>query len=136
MTRFSEEWYEKRYGRPLNAPKPPAPEEPKKKGKYKAEKINGYDSKREYRRSVDLKALQQIGQIRKLKEQVKYELIPAQRGPDGKVIERAIAYIADFVYEDREGNVIVEDAKGFQTPVFVMKRKMMLWFHGIRVVEV
>lgn len=44
---------------------------------------------------------------------MKYELIPAQRGADGKVIERAVSYIADFVYE-RGGKVIVEDAKAMK----------------------
>jgi len=107
----------------------------RKPGKYKNVKVGGYDSKRERKRAMELKVLRMAGDIQCLREQVKYELIPSQRGADGKVIERAVSYIADFVYE-RGGKVIVEDAKGMKTPVYIVKRKMMLFFHGIRVVEV
>ncbi len=57
----------------------------------------------------------------------------------GKVLEQEIAYIADFVYE-KDGEEIVEDVKGYRDGgayrVFSMKRKMMLFFKGIRVKEV
>ncbi|MDP1931928.1 MAG: DUF1064 domain-containing protein [Gammaproteobacteria bacterium] len=108
---------------------------PAKTAKYKNIKSGGYDSKREKKRAMELKILRMAGDIQCLREQVKFELIPSQRGSDGKVIERAVTYTADFVYE-RGGKVIVEDAKGIKTPVYVVKRKMMLFFHGIRVVEV
>ena len=108
---------------------------PAKTAKYKNIKSGGYDSKREKKRAMELKILRMAGDIQCLREQVKFELLPAQRGKDGKVIERAVSYIADFVYE-RGGTVIVEDAKGMKTPAYIMKRKMMLFFHGIRVVEV
>ena len=45
-------------------------------------------------------------------------------------------YIADFRYVDHEGNVVVEDTKGVKTPVYILKRKLMLRVHGIRVREV
>lgn len=108
---------------------------PAKPGKYKNVKSGGYDSKREKKRAMELKILRMAGDIQCLREQVKFELIPSQRGADGKVIERAVSYIADFVYE-RGGKVIVEDAKGMKTPVYIVKRKLMLFIHGIRVVEV
>lgn len=107
----------------------------RKPGKHRNIKTGGYDSKRESKRATELKILRMAGEIQCLREQVKYELVPAQRGRDGKVIERAVSYVADFVYE-KGGKLIVEDVKGMRTPVYIVKRKMMLFFHGIRVVEV
>ena len=45
-------------------------------------------------------------------------------------------YIADFVYYDRDGNLVVEDAKGFRTDLFRLKKKMMMYFKGIEIKEV
>ena len=61
---------------------------------------------------------------------MKYELIPKQEG------ERAVTYTADFVYLDRDGRQVVEDSKGMRTQQYVIRRKLMLWVHGIRVKEV
>lgn len=80
--------------------------------------------------------MQRAGLISNLQEQVKYTLIPSQRGSDGKVIERPVTYTADFVYQDADGNQIVEDSKGFRTQQYIVRRKLMLWVHGIRVIEV
>ena len=129
--RFTEEWFAERQAK-MAAKQAP---QPAKKNKYGSVKTGGYDSKRESKRASELKLMRAAGQIKCLREQVKYELIPAQRDDDGKVIERAVSYVADFVYE-RDGKVIVEDSKGMRTPMYVVKRKMMLWFHGIRIREV
>jgi hypothetical protein len=64
---------------------------------------------------------------------VKFELIPAQR-IDGKVVERACGYVADFVYMEN-GQQVVEDTKGMRTQEYRLKRKLMLWVHGIRIKE-
>ena len=80
--------------------------------------------------------MQRSGLISNLREQVPFELIPNQRGPDGKVIERALIYKADFVYTDTDGSTIVEDTKGFRTKEYIIKRKLMLFVHGIRIKEV
>ena len=115
--------------------------------KYHAVKSGGYDSKKEARRGQELLLLERAGKIYDLKRQVTYQLIPVQReeptkGPrggliQGKVIERAAKYVADFVYTDAEtGETVVEDAKGVRTPEYVLKRKLMLWIHGIRIREV
>ena len=53
----------------------------------------------------------------------------------GKVLERATYYVADFVYEEN-GKKVVEDTKGVKTKDYILKRKLMLWVHGIRVREV
>jgi hypothetical protein len=89
-----------------------------------------FDSKREAARWQELKLLERAGEITELERQVEYELIPKQKG------ERAAKYIADFRYVDHEGKTVVEDTKGVKTPVYILKRKLMLWVHGIKVVEV
>lgn len=106
--------------------------------KYGNEKvIDGdlrFDSKAEHRRWIHLKWLEKAGEITNLKRQVPFELIPAQPKPSGGH-ERATVYIADFTYE--EGGVqIVEDVKGAVTPEYRLKRKLMLWRHGVEVREV
>ena len=101
--------------------------------KYHATKtvINSitFDSKREAVRFSELKLMQRAGLISDLRRQVKYELIPKQQG------ERAVSYIADFVYTE-DGKTVVEDVKGVRTPVYKIKKKLMLWRHGIKIREV
>lgn len=106
-----------------------------KANKYHAQKSGGYDSRKEHRRANELRLLQRAGIISNLREQVAFELIPAQRDADGKLLERACKYIADFVYTDNNGNTVVEDTKGMRTDVYRIKRKLMLLVHGIRITE-
>lgn len=106
--------------------------------KYNNSKHDGYDSKKEARRATELKLLEKAGVISHLQEQVVYELIPSQyRIVSGKkkCIERAMKYIADFQYVEN-GNTVVEDAKGFRTDVYRIKKKLMLYFHDIQIKEV
>ena len=51
-------------------------------------------------------------------------------------MKRAAYYLADFVYKDKEGNVVVEDAKGMRTEKYLLKKKMMRAFLGITIKEV
>ena len=97
--------------------------------------VNGirFDSKREANRWAELRLLERAGKIEKLKRQVKYLLIPSQYR-DGKCIEREASYIADFVYI-KDGHLVVEDCKGFRTPEYKLKRKLMLERYDIRLVE-
>ena len=118
--------------------------------KYKSHKTNAngviFDSKKEYNRYIELTLLSRSGAIKGLKRQVKFELIPAQYEPDiinsrgkvkkGKLIERAVSYIADFVYTDENGKTVVEDTKGFRTKDYIIKRKLLLYMHGIRIKEI
>lgn len=121
--------------------------------KYNATKVtvdgHTFDSKHEANRYLELKLLERAGTITDLQMQVKFVLIPSQYEPDtvkvlksgkekvvkGKLIERECSYIADFVYQ-YNGKTVVEDAKGMRTKEYVLKRKMMLYFHGIRISEV
>ena len=77
----------------------------------------------------ELRILERAGKISDLKRQVKYELIPKQKG------ERACTYLADFVYKDSDGNTVVEDTKGVKTDAYRIKKKLMLLVHGIRIKE-
>ena len=106
-----------------------------------------FDSRREARRYHELYLLQKAGRIKDLQRQVPFLLIPDQREPDtigkrggvhkGRIIERKTLYIADFSYFDCDsGQITVEDAKGFKTPEYRLKKKLMLWIHGIRIQEV
>lgn len=95
-----------------------------------------FDSKREAERYLVLRAMEKRGEIGNLQLQVRFPLLPAQKDQrTGKVIERAVDYVADFVYET-DGFRVVEDTKGLRTKDYILKRKMMLYFHGIRVQEV
>lgn len=106
--------------------------------KYHNVKTRGYDSAKEAERARVLHLLEKAGKIRDLREQVRFELIPVQReNGDGKVVERACFYIADFVYVDAAtGETVVEDVKGVRTKEYVIKRKLLLWRYSIRIKEV
>lgn len=99
--------------------------------KYGNRKTRGYDSAKEARRAQDLNLLLKCGEISNLKEQVVFELIPAQDG------ERPVTYKADFTYVEN-GELVVEDVKSEATrklPAFIIKRKLLLFRHGIRIRE-
>ena len=94
--------------------------------KIKAPDGQVFDSVKEFHRWGCLRLLERAGKIKDLKRQVKYELIPKQEG------ERACTYIADFTYYEN-GKLVVEDCKGYATEAFKLKKKLMLWVHGIRI---
>lgn len=104
-----------------------------KYGNVKTQTLDGevFDSKKESVRWCQLLLLQKAGIIKHLQRQVKYELIPKQKG------EKACAYVADFVYTDCEsGQTVVKDVKGHRTEVYKIKKKLMLYVHNIRIREV
>ena len=94
-----------------------------------------HDSRKEAVRWMELNMLLRAGEISDLKRQVEFVLIPEQR-VNGKLVERKCSYLADFVYHDKSGEKVVEDAKGVRTKEYIIKRKLMLYIHGIRVKEV
>lgn len=98
-----------------------------------------FDSKHEYYRWVELKYMERAGMIYGLSRQVPFVLIPKQKDENGKVIEREVRYIADFTYRNKIDNrLVVEDAKSeaTKTDVYKIKKKLMLYRHGIRIQEV
>lgn len=109
----------------------------RRRGKYNATKTeyNGikFDSKKECNRYIKLKALEDAGEIHDLKLQVKFEIQPHFKH-NGQTI-RAINYFADFTYYDKNDTIHVEDTKGFKTPEYLLKKKLLL-FRGIEITEV
>lgn len=96
-----------------------------------------FDSRKEAARWCELKLMERAGLITDLFRQFPFTILPAQRNEKGKVIERPVKYVADFVYTDKNtGKTVVEDAKGVRTKEYILKRKMMLYLHGIRIKEV
>lgn len=94
-----------------------------------------FDSVKEAKRWQELKLLERAGEIQGLDRQVPFLLLPSQRDQNGRVIEREVKYVADFVYKEN-GQTIVEDTKGFKTKEYIIKRKILLYKFGIRIKEV
>jgi len=119
--------------------------------KYHAKKVSiqgeVFDSKKEARRFLELQMLEKAGKISGLQRQKKFVLVPAQYEPEttgprggkikGKLLEREVAYYADFVYfDEEEKDFVIEDTKGVRTPEYIIKRKLMLWLNGYQIREV
>lgn len=108
------------------------------KSKYGARKtvFDGitFDSKHEAEVYAELLILQRDGLCHNIRRQVPYELIPTEKGPDGKT-ERKVVYKADFVYLDDMDRVHVADAKGFRTPVYILKKRLMWHKYKINIEE-
>ena len=124
--------------------------------KYNAHKciVDGitFDSRKEANRYCELKLLQRAGTISDLELQKEFELIPNQYkqeeryGKNGKrlkdkqvLLERKCVYVCDFAYTDAEtGKQVVEDCKSpiTKTPVYKVKKKLMLYRYGIVVEEI
>lgn len=119
-----------------------APKEVTTRSKYRSNKYKVgdkvFDSEKEAKRYAELISLQNAGIIKNIELQKRYELIPTQRDKDGKVIEKSCSYYADFVYKRCDGTVVVEDVKSSatKTPLYVIKRKLMLYKYGIRIKEI
>ena len=90
--------------------------------KYKAKKtiVDGitFDSMKESKRYVQLKELEKSGKITDLQLQVKYILF------DKSKYGRKLSYIADFVYLNDKNEEVIEDVKGFKTPVYRLKKRV------------
>ncbi len=104
----------------------------KKPSKYKAVRttLDGitFASKREAERYATLKLLEKAGDITKLELQPKYLLVV-----NGQLI---CTYVADFRYRNHKGKLVVEDAKGFPTRDYQLKKKLMRAIHDIEIREV
>ena len=128
----------------------------RKKNKYLNRRITTdggetFDSQKEYKRYCELSLLQKAGAITDLQRQVKFVLIPAQyetyerygkngkRLKDGqKCVEKECSYYADYTYIDSNGKTVVEDtkSKATKTTEYIIKRKLMLYIHGIKINEI
>lgn len=99
-----------------------------------------FDSKRELKRYQELQLLVRAGEIANLELQPSWSfsvdgvpvVIRSQGFPNG----RKMTYRADFSYTDKNGTPVIEDAKGFKTPEYKIKKALMEACHGIVVKEV
>lgn len=99
--------------------------------KYRAQRtvVDGisFASKAEAKRYLELKAMETQGAIERLELQPKYPVVI-----DGKKI---CTYIADFRYFT-PSECIVEDCKGYRTPVYLIKKKLIEALYRIKIQEV
>jgi hypothetical protein len=105
--------------------------------KYGNEKVRvdglKFQSVREAKHYVALKAMERTGMIASLQMQVPYVLVPSvilngRKKPDLK-------YYADFFYVDKEG-IHVVDVKGAKTAVYRIKKHLMKYQYNIEIEEI
>lgn len=109
----------------------------KRSGKYNARRtlVDGiwFASAREAARYRELRLLEKAGEAWGLELQPKFPLwAHVGDGPGGKVGE----YRADFLYMTRQDGMVVEDSKGFRTPLYRWKKRHAELQHGITIREV
>ncbi|MBW8291499.1 DUF1064 domain-containing protein [Acinetobacter pittii] len=122
---------------------PKAQKVKKGRNKFNASKIKldgmTFDSTKEYKRYIELKALQQRGEIFGLEHHTRFELAPRTKIEGEKRTKPALRYFADFTYYLINGEYIVEDVKSVATrklPSYRNKKHLMKTVHGIDVREV
>jgi hypothetical protein len=107
-----------------------------KRSKYRAVPtvIDGirFASKKEARRYSELKMLERAGSVTGLMLQVRYALTILDAKRDYR---RLGDYVADFVY-NLNGQHIVEDTKGFRTPLYRWKKKHFEAQYGLQIQEI
>ena len=106
--------------------------------KYRAKPvvIDGirFASQKEGNRYKELILLKKAGEIKWLKLQKPYSVY----AHNGRTLNRqkVLTYIADFVYEDKNGIKHIEDVKGFRTPIYKLKKRIIEAVYGIRIEEI
>lgn len=108
----------------------------KRRNKYGNTKVGEFDSSKEARVNdllkLQMNAANHAERVIKIEHHVRFEVIPKQEG------ERASHYEADFVVHYADGHMEVIDVKSEITrkePRYILKRKLMLHVHGIKVRE-
>lgn len=118
------------------------PEEKKRKSKYGNTVVETddmkFDSKKEERHYRKLKVMERAGLIADLKHHVVFELAPAVKYSTATRKKPALRYEADFTYMEN-GLLVVEDVKSKEVTekdkVYVIKKHLMMWVHGIEIRE-
>lgn len=113
MTSMSVEQYRREILKQSNNPRAV------KRNKFNAQKVEldgmTFDSKKEHKRYIELKAMQQRGEIFGLEHHTKFELAPKTKLEGEKRVKPALRYFADFTYYIITGQYIVEDVKSEAT---------------------
>lgn len=96
--------------------------------KYKAQRVEidgiKFSSKKEGKRYQELKALQHFGDVKFFLRQTPFYL------PGG------VKYLLDFLVFWTNGNITYEDVKGFKTPTYKLKKKMVEALYPILIIEI
>jgi hypothetical protein len=91
----------------------------KKPSKYRNVKVEHhgitFDSKKELKCWLALKALEAAGEIADLRRQVRFELLPPEKLHGEKRTKPGWDYVADFVFTDSQGRMVVQDCKSKYT---------------------
>lgn len=99
----------------------------RKQAKYSNKKVMlegiAFDSKAEARRWQELQLLVQAGEISELRRQVPLVLAPGVRLAGSARARPAVRLVVDFCYIEK-GSLVWEDAKGFETPISLLKRHL------------
>ncbi len=94
-------------------------------------------SQKECRRFCELEQMEKGGLIRLLRQQERFNLCHKTDGFECNEKHRHVTYVADFVYVEPcrahkgqeeqcfEVRYVVEDCKGFKTPVYLVKKRLM-----------
>ncbi|MDO3663387.1 DUF1064 domain-containing protein [Acinetobacter higginsii] len=113
-----------------------------KRNKFNAQKVEldgmTFDSKKEHKRYIQLKAMLQRGEINRLEHHTKFELAPKTKLEGEKRAKPAVRYFADFTYYIAD-KYIVEDVKSVATrklPSYRTKKHLMKTVQGIDIKEV
>ena len=108
--------------------------------KYNAKKVSldgyAFDSIRESERYQELKLLEKAGEIRALRVHPVINLQPAFMYRGTRI--RGILYESDFYYVEEHDGIgidVYEDVKGFETPVFKLKWKLLLFQYQLSPIE-
>lgn len=97
-----------------------------------------FHSKREAKRYQELRLLEKAGEVKELILQPRFPLLVPGRG-NGGAYERVHLgdYVADFRYRlGPRGLLMIEDVKGFKTPLYKWKKRHVEAQYGITVTEV
>lgn len=96
--------------------------------KYKAIRtaVDGieFDSKREAEFYRKLLLLKKAGEIVELELQPEFSILDVAK------------YRADFRVKTKEGETVIYDVKGFRTPLYRLKKKLVEAIHGVVIREV
>ena len=105
--------------------------------KYKNRKtlVDGiyFDSKKEAEHYLILKSLEKNGMIKDLEIQKEFELIPKYHNGEKNI--RKTVYRADFVYKNKNDELIVVDIKGYRTEIYKLKKKLFEYNYKMRITE-
>ena len=96
------------------------------KFKAKPQEYDGikFPSKAEAKRYLELKVLQEKGEVLFFLRQVPFHLAGG------------VKYVCDFMIFWADGSVTVEDVKGMKTPLYVAKKKMVESTYPVEIIEV